>query len=116
MDRMRGGRRKTKRLLFFPRVSVSFFSIMASRPRNATKKEAGYVAAEQLKDGTWRQIRCGSCQFFDASGDPMISHCRLVQGQVHAFGCCNLWTPPGKKPVFDWASGTDIEDIVQMPK
>ena len=81
-----------------------------------SKKESGYVKA-------YPQIRCGTCKFFH-KGDEIVDveevkglqkvsghlgKCELVNGEIHEYGCCNLWTIPGKSPHFDFSAGEEIK-------
>lgn len=68
--------------------------------KKATKKQAGYISAQPA-------IRCNSCTFYHKSG-----HCEVVQGKVEAYGCCNLWTGNNQQLKLNYASGSDIEDIL----
>jgi hypothetical protein len=89
----------------------------------ASKKAAGYVnapsdARKWVTDGAG--IRCGTCIYFGpkiAGGiSNVVNHpggCGLVQGDLESQACCNLWDPDGTGRPYQFASGKDIEDILE---
>ena len=61
-----------------------------------TKLEAGYDPESS------RGRRCGNCVYY---GD---LRCRLVEGTISPFRCCNLWRgKPSSSPFPDWLSGAE---------
>ena len=83
-----------------------------------TKTESGYINA-------YPDIRCGTCKFFEKETKKIIDveevaglrkvsgyfgECHLVKGDIHEYGCCNLWTAPGKKLHLDFSGGDEIKE------
>ena len=85
------------------------------------KTESGYVNA-------YPSIRCGTCRHFtkgdeivdvEAIGGKKVSgklgECEIVSGDIHEYGCCNLWVPKGGKSHFDFLGGNEVKKKIKKP-
>lgn len=79
--------------------------------KKLSKQQAGYTPA-------YPAIRCESCPFFIRG---FVGHnaCAIVDGDIEAHGCCNLWLAPSAEiatghwtPNFDFVSGAQANQIL----
>lgn len=64
-----------------------------------TKAEAGYDTVDA------EARRCGTCVYFTKSDNS----CDMVEGNISAVRCCNLWADAKKSSFGDWLSGSAVD-------
>lgn len=80
------------------------------------KSESGYINVTRTKSVKPKRkgygTRCGSCIFFGASKNSSVGGCKLVEGKINEYACCNLWKENKNDKDVPFLSGEECKDIL----